>query len=430
MGLKVLLVGGGGREHALAWKIAQSPLVEKLYCAPGNPGIGTVAECVSINADDLPGLESLAVEKGMDLTVIGPEVPLVAGLADRLRAAGQAVFGPSCAAAAIEGSKAFMKDLFQRHNIPTASYRIFSEATAALDHVRRVGAPIVVKTSGLAAGKGAMVCHTLEEAEKAVHRAMIDQEFGDAGLEVVIEEFLTGEEVSFMALSDGENLLPLASAQDHKAVGEGDTGPNTGGMGAYSPAPIVTPALHQRIMDEVMQPTIRAMASEGRPYRGVLYAGLMIAGENIKVLEFNARLGDPEAQPLLVRMKSDIVPLLMASANGSLKGMEMEWDSRSALCVIMAAKGYPGGYPRDQRIGGLEEACRLQDVWVFHSGTRQEQDRILTAGGRVLGVTALGEDITQAWNRAYAGVDLIHWQDSYCRRDIGYRAMARERGEV
>lgn len=426
MGLKVLLVGGGGREHALAWKIAQSPLVEKLYCAPGNPGIGGVAQCVDIKAGDIVALEMFAVEKQIDLTVIGPEGPLVAGLADHLRAAGQAVFGPSASAAAIEGSKAFMKDLLQRHHIPTAGYAVFTKAKGALEYIRRQGVPIVVKTSGLASGKGAMVCHTLQEAEQAVHRAMVAREFGEAGREVVVEEFLTGEEVSFMAFADGEHLLPMASAQDHKAVGEEDTGPNTGGMGAYSPAPVLTPQLHERIMTEIMQPVIRAMADEGRPYRGVLYAGLMIDGDQLKVLEFNARFGDPETQPVLMRMQSDIVPFLMASADGSLAGMEIDWDPRPAVCVVMAAGGYPGSYRSDDVITGIDAAVQCQDVQVFHAGSRLDGGRIVTSGGRVLGVTGLGTTVTQARKVTYAAVDLIHWQDVYFRKDIAYRAISRE----
>ncbi|MBF0172323.1 MAG: phosphoribosylamine--glycine ligase [Magnetococcales bacterium] len=426
MNLKILLVGGGGREHALAWKIAQSPWVEKLYCAPGNPGIAGIAECVDIAAGDLEALEVFAVEKKIDLTVIGPEAPLVAGLADRLRAAGQAVFGPSASAAAIEGSKAFMKDLLQRHHIPTAGYQVFSQPKAALAYIRKQKIPIVVKASGLASGKGAMVCHSLKEAEEAVHRAMIAREFGAAGQEVVVEEFLTGEEVSFMAFADGERLLPLASAQDHKAIGEGDTGPNTGGMGAYSPAPIVTPGLHERIMSEIMEPVMRAMTMEGRPYRGLLYAGLMIDGDLLKVLEFNARFGDPETQPLLMRMRSDIVPHLLASASGTLAGMTIDWDPRPAVCVVMAAGGYPGSYAGNLPITGLQSVPPHGDVQVFHAGTRFDGGQVVTAGGRVLGVTGMGETITRARDVTYDVVHRIHWQDVYFRRDIAHRAIARE----
>ncbi|MBF0110320.1 MAG: phosphoribosylamine--glycine ligase [Magnetococcales bacterium] len=422
--MKILLVGGGGREHALAWKIAQSPRVGKLYCAPGNPGIAGVAECVALPVTDLDALERFAIEKNIDLTVIGPEAPLVGGLSDRLRAAGQAVFGPQSAAAALEGSKVFMKDFLHRHHIPTAGYHTFTEAEAALDHVGKQTIPIVVKASGLASGKGAMVCHSLKEAQHAIHRAMIAREFGDAGNEVVIEDFLTGEEVSFMAFADGERILPLASAQDHKAIGEGDTGPNTGGMGAYSPAPVVTPTLHERIVREIMEPVVRGMAREGRPYRGLLYAGLMVDGHTLKVLEFNARFGDPETQPLLARMRSDIVPLLLATANGSLEGMSIDWDPRPAICVVMAAGGYPGNHAILKPIEGLDAAARLKDILIFHAGTRRDNGRIVTAGGRVLGVTGLGMTITEARNRAYEAVALISWQDHYYRRDIAHRALS------
>ena len=428
MGKKILLVGAGGREHALAWKIAQSPLLEKLYCLPGNAGIAQLAECVAIDGDDLDAIKDFALKKKIDLAVIGPEVPLVAGLSDVLRDAGIDVFGPSKAAAAIEGSKSFMKGLFAKYNIPTAKHRVFTEAQEALAYVQAEGAPIVVKTSGLAAGKGAIVCQTVAEAQDAVKRIMLDREFGDAGDEVVVEGFLAGEELSFIAFVDGENVLPLAGSQDHKAVGEGDTGPNTGGMGAYSPAPLLTPALHQQVIDEVMIPTVRAMAAEGRPFKGVLYAGLMVDRGEIKVLEFNARFGDPETQPLLMRMKSDIVPLMQASASGSLAGLTIEWDPRTALCVVMAAGGYPGSYDKGLPIGGLEDAAAMDDVAVFHAGTKFSVDgsQITTAGGRVLGVTALGDGVVAAQKLAYAAVDKINWDNAYCRRDIGYRAVARE----
>jgi phosphoribosylamine---glycine ligase len=426
MGKKILLVGGGGREHALAWKIAQSPLLEKLYCAPGNAGIAQLAECVAIDGEDLPAVKQFVLAKGIDLVVIGPEGPLVAGLADVLREAGVAVFGPSKAAAAIEGSKSFMKGLFAKYNIPTAKHKVFTEPEAALDYIRQQGAPIVVKTSGLAAGKGAIVCQTLDAAYTAVRQIMVDRVFGSAGDEVVIEEFLAGEELSFIAFVDGENVLPLAGSQDHKAVGEGDSGLNTGGMGAYSPAPVLTEALHRQVIDEVMIPTVRAMAAEGRPFKGVLYAGLMVDQGKMKVLEFNARFGDPETQPLLMRMQSDIVPLMEASATGSLAGLTIEWDSRSALCVVMAAGGYPGSYAKGQSISGLQAAAVLEDVAVFHAGTQLVGEQVVTAGGRVLGVTALGDGVKAAQRQAYAGVDKIQWDDAYCRRDIGYRAVARE----
>ncbi len=429
MAMNLLLVGSGGREHTLAWKIAQSPLLGKLYCAPGNAGMAAMAavtECVGIDGEDLPAMTAFAVEKGIDLAVIGPEAPLVAGLGDALREAGIAVFGPSKAAAALEGSKAYMKGLLKRAGIPSAAYETFTDPQAALAYIRAQGAPIVVKTSGLAAGKGAIVCHTLAEAETAVDRIMVRREFGSAGDELVVESFLRGEEASFLALVDGEEVLPLAGSQDHKPIGEGDTGPNTGGMGAYSPTPALTPALYRKAMETVMRPAVRTMAAEGRPYRGVLYAGLMIDGGEIRVLEFNARFGDPETQPLLMRMKSDLVPLMMAAASGSLKGMTIDWDPRTALCVVMAAGGYPGAYEKGLPISGLRAAAGLADVEVFHAGTRAEGETVLTAGGRVLGVTALGDGVADAQRRAYEAVDRIEWQDCYCRRDIGYRAIARE----
>ncbi|MGN7611070.1 phosphoribosylamine--glycine ligase [Magnetococcales bacterium HHB-1] len=425
--MRILLVGSGGREHALAWKMSCSPLVEKIYCAPGNAGIAENAECVPIGAEDLPALREFAVEAEINLAVIGPEAPLTRGLADILRNEGVMVFGPSAAAAEIEGSKAFMKGLFAKYNIPTAEYAQFTEAEEALAYIRQQGAPIVVKTSGLAAGKGAIVCQTIEEAEQAIQQTMVDKIFGDAGDVVVVEAFLKGEEASFLALVDGEHILPLASSQDHKAVGEGDKGLNTGGMGAYSPAPVVTDTFHQRIMDEVMKPTVAAMAKEGRPYQGVLYAGVMIDGDDLKVLEFNARFGDPEAQPLLFRMKSDLVPLLVAAATGELKDKTIEWDDRVSLCVVMAAGGYPGSYNKGDKISGLEQVKTMgDDVHVFHAGTKSLSGEILSAGGRVLGVTALGKTVSEAQKRAYEAVDKISWSDVYYRRDIGYRAVARE----
>lgn len=425
--MKILLVGGGGREHALAWKIAQSPLVTKLYCAPGNAGIAAIAECVAMAGDDLLALQDFSVDAAIDLVVIGPEGPLVAGLADQLRHRGIAVFGPSQAAAAIEGSKVFMKSLFARYNIPTASYQSFRDPDLALAYVRSQGVPIVIKASGLAAGKGAIVCHTMVEAQQAIQHIMVERLFGQAGDQVVVEEFLRGEEVSFLALVDGEEILSLAGCQDHKAIGEGDVGPNTGGMGAYSPTPILTVELQERIMAQVMRPVVCAMVTEGHPYRGVLYAGLMIDDGDIRVLEFNARFGDPETQPLLMRMRSDLVPLLLACANGSLKGLAIDWDPRPALCVVMAAGGYPGSYGKGQVISGLEQVAQQQDVQVFHAGTNFHGGQTVTAGGRVLGVTALGTTIGKAQQRAYAAVEAIDWEAVYYRRDIGYRAIEREK---
>lgn len=427
MGLKVVLIGGGGREHALAWKILHSPMVEKLWCIPGNPGIAALVECLPLLADDWTGCVNFAVLHRVDLVVVGPEAPLTAGLADLLAAKGIPVFGPTKAAAAMEGSKVFMKDLLARHAIPTASYQTFRDPDAAWRYIQEQGVPIVVKTSGLAAGKGALVCHSLTAARSALDRIMIHREFGSAGDEIVVEGFLQGEEVSLLAFVDGETLIPLAGAQDHKAIGEGDTGPNTGGMGAYSPAPALTPELTQRAVQEILLPTVRAMASEGYPYRGILYAGLMIDQNQLQVLEFNVRFGDPECQPLLMRMQSDIMPLLLACATGSLAGMEVQWDPRAALCVVLAARGYPDSYSKGHPIFGLEQAARLSDVQVFHAGTRLDQGQVVTAGGRVLGVTALGHGVADAQRRAYEAVNCITWEGMQFRRDIGYRAVAREK---
>ncbi|MBF0426143.1 MAG: phosphoribosylamine--glycine ligase [Magnetococcales bacterium] len=423
--MRILVVGGGGREHALCWKIAQSPQVTHLFCAPGNAGIASIATCVAIAAEEVDVLCRFARDERIDLTVVGPEAPLVLGIVDRFRAAGLAIFGPDRAAAEIEGSKAFMKGLFAKYGIPTASYQLFTDPAAALAYVKGRSAPMVVKASGLAAGKGAIVCPTVADAVAAVERIMVTREFGVAGDQVVVEDFLQGEEASFMALVDGEHVLPLAGSQDHKAVFDGDTGPNTGGMGAYSPAPILTPRLHDLAMERVMYPTVRAMAAEGRPYRGLLYAGLMIDGEEMRVLEFNARFGDPETQPLLMRMQSDLVPLLQAAAVGSLRGMTITWDPRTALCVVMTAGGYPGSYEKDLPISGLEQAAAVPDAVVFHAGTRLQDGRVVTKGGRVLGVTALGVDAAAAQRVAYVAAERIHWPGVHYRRDIGYRAVGR-----
>ncbi|MBF0427363.1 MAG: phosphoribosylamine--glycine ligase [Magnetococcales bacterium] len=425
--MKVLLIGSGGREHALAWKIVQSPLVKTLWVAPGNPGIAAIATCIPIQAEKLDDLVAFAVEKAVDLVVVGPEIPLTAGIADLLRNQGIPVFGPSKAAAALEGSKAYMKDLLARHNIPSAPYRTFRDPESAWNYIQEQGAPIVVKTSGLAAGKGAIVCQTLDDAKQAVERIMVKREFGEAGNEIVVEGFLVGEEVSLLAFVDGERVVPLAGAQDHKAIWDGDTGPNTGGMGAYSPAPALTESLTQQAIDQILLPTVRAMAMEGTPYRGILYAGLMIDNGAIQVLEYNVRFGDPECQPLLMRMQSDIVPFLLACASGSLEGMTIQWDPRAALCVVLAAQGYPGSYPKGDPINGLDQGSPLIDVQIFHAGTRLEQNQVVTAGGRVLGVTALGHGVAEAQRRAYEAVARISWNGIQFRRDIGYRAIDRER---
>jgi phosphoribosylamine--glycine ligase len=423
--MKVLVVGSGGREHALVWKIAQSPLVEKVYCAPGNPGIASIAKNVPLQVDDLPGLLAFAKKEGIGLTVIGPELPLSLGIVDLFEEHGLKVFGARRNAALIEASKAFSKDLMKKYNVPTAFYEVFTEVEPALAFIRKHGAPIVVKADGLAAGKGVIVALTEDEAIAAVKEMLSGNSFGSAGSRVVIEEFLKGEEASFLAFTDGRNIIPLASAQDHKAVFDGDKGPNTGGMGAYSPAPVVTRAIHEKAMQEVMHRTVDGMAAEGRPYRGVLYAGLMIDGESVKTLEFNARFGDPECQPLLMRMKSDIVPILMAVADGDISGIEIEWHDMAAVCVVMAAKGYPGDYRKGDIISGLETAATIDDLVVFHAGTGEKDGQFVTKGGRVLGVTGRGVTVSAAIAKAYEGVATISWEGAHYRSDIGKKALGR-----
>jgi phosphoribosylamine--glycine ligase len=424
--MKVLVVGGGGREHALAWKIRQSPLVEKVFCAPGNAGIEREAECLPVAADDLPGLARLVKERGIELAVIGPEAPATLGLADRLQEQGVTVFGVSQAAAELEGSKIFAKELMRDAGIPTADFRVFNDAGQARAYVRGAARPQVVKADGLAAGKGVIVCRGREDAEAAVAEVMEKKAFGAAGNRLVVEDRLEGEEASFLAFTDGETVIPLASSQDHKAIYDGDQGPNTGGMGAYSPAPVVTAALHDHIMNQVMIPTVRAMKTMGRLYRGVLYAGIMVTADGPMTLEFNARFGDPETQPLLFRMQSDIVPLLLACARGNLAGMKIEWTPEPAVCVVMASSGYPGSYPKGMEIHGLEKADALPRAYVFHAGTAKKDGKIVTAGGRVLGVTARGQDITSAIYNAYEAVKLISWNGAYYRTDIGKKALARK----
>ena len=429
--MKVLVVGGGGREHALAWKVAQSPRVDRVVVAPGNAGTALEPgiENAQVSAEDIPGLLALAQREGVDLTLVGPEAPLVAGIVDAFEEAGLRIFGPHREAAQLEGSKAFTKDFLRRHGIPTAWYGVFSELDEALAYVREKGAPIVVKADGLAAGKGVVLAETVEQAEAAVRDMLAGNAFGEAGHRVVIEEYLQGEEASFICMVDGSHILPMASSQDHKAVGEGDTGPNTGGMGAYSPAPVVTPEMHERILREVIEPTVRGMAAEGRPYVGFLYAGLMITPEGVpRVLEYNVRFGDPETQPILMRLRSDFVDHLEAALEGRLHETRADWDPRAALGVVMAAGGYPGSYRKGDVIEGLE-LPDPEGVKVFHAGTALREDgRVVTAGGRVLCVTALGDSVTEAARRAYARVSQIHWPDAYYRRDIGHRAIAREAG--
>ncbi len=423
--MRILVVGGGGREHALCWALAASPLCDRLFCAPGNAGIARQADCVPIGAEDIDGLVAFARDQAIDYVVVGPEAPLVAGLADRLAAAGIKAFGPSAAAAALEGSKGFTKDLCAKYGIPTAAYGRFNDAEAAKAYLREQSVPIVVKADGLAAGKGVTVAQNLAEAEAAVEAALLDQTFGAAGAELVIEECLQGEEASFFALVDGETALPLASAQDHKQVGDGDTGPNTGGMGAYSPAPIMTAEMERRVLDEIIRPTVLAMREEGRPYKGVLYAGLMITADGPQLLEYNVRFGDPECQVLMVRLKSDLLPALVATTDGMLGAFDLRWHDEAALVVVMAAKGYPGSYDKGSEIRGLPDEEQDEQVVVFHAGTKAGDGAALLAnGGRVLGVTARGATVAEAQARAYAAVDRIDWPEGFCRRDIGWRAVA------
>ncbi len=421
--MKILVVGSGGREHALCWAIAASPLVEKLYCAPGNAGIAAAAECVAVGADDIDGLVRFATEHAIEFVVVGPEAPLVAGLVDRLEAAGVKAFGPSAEAAMLEASKGFTKDLCVKYGIPTAAYGRFTEIGPAKAYIREAGAPIVVKADGLAAGKGVIIAETAAEAEAAVDDMLGAGRFGAAGDEVVIEELLTGEEVSFFALVDGRHALPLVSAQDHKRVGDGEVGPNTGGMGAYSPAPIVTEAMEALIMERIITPTVAAMREEGRPYKGVLYAGLMIEDGVPTLLEYNIRFGDPECQVLMPRLMSDLLPALIAARDGVLDMFDLRWHDDAALSVVMASKGYPGAYETGSEIRGLEAAGALDGVTVFHAGTRGDGGRVLADGGRVLGVTALRPSIAEAQARAYEAVGRIDWPQGFCRRDIGWRAV-------
>ena len=423
--MKLLVVGAGGREHALCWKLAQSPKLTKLYAAPGNAGMASVADCVDVGAEDVAGLVDFARDKGIDLVVVGPEAPLVKGLADQLNEAGIPVFGPSAKAAQLEGSKGFTKDLCTRANIPTAAYGRFTNLDDALPYVGREGAPIVVKADGLAAGKGVTVAMTTDEALDAVREAF-DGRFGDAGTEVVIEDFLEGEEASFFALCDGTTALPLATAQDHKRVGDGDTGPNTGGMGAYSPAPVMTPELVDQVMATIIEPTLATMKADGMPYKGVLYAGLMITADGPELIEYNARFGDPECQVLMMRMESDLLELLYAAAKGELKGKRVAWRDDPALTVVMAAKGYPGAYDKGTAINGLDDAASNADVEIFHAGTAMQDGQLVATGGRVLNVTAVAPSVAQAQALAYAAIDKIDWPDGFCRRDIGWRAIERE----
>ena len=424
--MHILLLGSGGREHALAWKIAASPLVTKLWCAPGNAGIAREAECVAVDITDHVAVIDFCKRNAIDFVVVGPDAPIAAGMVDDLNAAGFKAFGPTRAAGRLESSKHFTKALCRDNHIPTAKYQHFSDAEAAKAYVRREGAPIVVKADGLAAGKGVVVAMSEQEALDAVDM-MFGGGFGDAGAEVVIEEFMEGEEASFFALCDGEHALPLATAQDHKRAFDGDTGPNTGGMGAYSPAPVMTDAINARVMDEMIMPTLRALKAMGAPYKGVLYAGVMVTKDGPKLVEYNARFGDPECQVLMLRMMSDILPALMACADGQLKNFSLRWYDDVALTVIMATKGYPGDYGKGSVIQGLDDAAKIEGVEIFHAGTISKDGQILACGGRVLNICASGKTVSEAQQRAYQAVDRIQWPEGFCRRDIGWQAVAREK---
>ena len=421
--MKVLVVGGGGREHSLVWKVSQSPRVTKIYAAPGNAGMAQLAECVPIKAEDIPGLLAFAKKQAIDLTIVGPEGPLSMGIVDEFTKTGLRIFGPSGKAAVIEASKQFSKDLMKKYHIPSAEYGVFTDRAAAEAYVREKGAPIVVKADGLAAGKGVVVAETVEEALKALDLIMSQKAFGRAGDRVVIEDCLKGEEASFMSFTDGQTVVPMASSQDRKRVFDGDKGPNTGGMGAYSPAPIVSKKLERKIMETIMVPTVRAMEKEGRLFKGVLYAGVMIHEGEAKVLEFNARFGDPETQPVMSRLDTDLIAIIEAIVNGTLSKIEVAWKPDSAVCVVMASGGYPGNYEKGKEITGLDKAAARENVMVFHSGTSQKNGKIITDGGRVLGVTGLGPVVAAAIDNAYAAVRDINFEGAHYRRDIGARAL-------
>ncbi len=424
--MRILVVGSGGREHALCWAIAASPLCTKLFCAPGNAGIAADAECVPVAAMDIAGIVALARREKIDFAVIGPEDPLAAGIVDALAAAGIKAFGPDKAAARLEGSKGFLKDFCARHGVPTAGYARFTDRDKAIAYVRAKGAPIVVKTDGLAAGKGVVVAMTVDEALAAIDASMLDGRFGAAGAELVIEGFLEGVEASFFALCDGEHALPLAGAQDHKRVGDGDTGPNTGGMGAYSPTPLIDAAMQERVMAEIIRPTLAGMKKEGSPFKGVLYAGLMIGKYGPQLIEFNVRFGDPETQVLIPRLKSDLLPALIASVDGGLDRFQLRWHDDTALCVVMAGEGYPGEPKKGTEIRGLDAAAKLPGVTVFHAATKADGARILANGGRVLGIVGRGKDAKAAQDAAYAAVDKVDWPGGFCRRDIGWQVVGRK----
>lgn len=431
--MKILLIGSGGREHALAWKLKQSKHCDKLFCAPGNAGIAEVAECVDVSSEDQDGILGFVKENEIDFVVVGPEPPLVDGLATKLRAANISVFGPNKQAAQLEGSKGFMKDFCARYNIPTAAYARFKSAEDAKKYVSKKGAPIVLKTDGLAAGKGVIIVQTIEEAHKNIDEMMSGQAFGSAGDELVIEEFMDGEELSYFALSDGENYLALTSAQDHKRVGDGDTGPNTGGMGAYSPARFMDDALEKKILDTIIAPTVEGMKKDGMPFQGILYAGLMVQNGVPRLIEYNIRFGDPECQPIMMRLESDLVEILLATDKGNLSDFKnnLKWSNKTALCVVMAANGYPGSYEKGTEIKNTAALLALEQTNLFHAGTMLDNSgALVNTGGRVLSVVGLGDTTSEAQLNAYKGVDLIEWKDGFCRRDIGWRDIEREKSKA
>ena len=421
--MKILVVGGGGREHALVWKLAQSPKADKIFCAPGNAGIARIAECVPIKADDIVALTDFAKKQKINLTVVGPEIALVAGITDAFERNGLKIFGPSKRASQLEGSKSYAKTFMQKYNIPTSNYGVFTEVSEARAFVKSTGVPLVVKADGLAAGKGVVICKSEADANSAIDAMLKRGEFGEAGHRIVIEEFLEGEEASFICISDGKTVLPLASSQDHKAVYDGDGGPNTGGMGAYSPAPVVTQDVHDKVMKDIIRPVIAGMEMEGRPYKGFIYAGLMISHGVPRVLEFNVRMGDPETQPLLTRMRTDMVELIDAAVQGQLDQKEVKWDSSASVCVVMTSRGYPGHYQKGYEIIGIEDAENVPGTVVFHSGTALRGGRYMTDGGRVLSVTSLGNGYREALDRAYDAVGKISWDGVHYRKDIGWRAL-------
>lgn len=423
--MKILVIGSGGREHALVWALSKSHAVKKIYCAPGNAGTAETAQNVPINPTDIGELLSFAKENKIDFTVVGPEAPLTLGIVDVFRRNGLKIFGPNREAAELEASKVFTKNFCKKYNIPTARAEVFSTVSDALSYAKNETYPLVVKADGLAQGKGVIICESYFEAEEAIRDILEKCKFGEAGNRLIVEEMLTGEEVSFLAFSDGNHVLPLASSQDHKRIGDGDLGPNTGGMGAYSPAPVVTADLYDRIMSRIVLPTVRGMVTEGRPFTGILYAGLMIRDKDPYLLEYNVRFGDPEAQPLLMRLKTDLFDVLQCAVEGNLNKIHLEWDPRPAVCVVMSQKGYPGPYTSGEKIIGIQDAEKLGEVKVFHAGTKIKDGEVVTAGGRVLGVTAIGSDISKAIENAYEAVDKIHWGSEYFRRDIGKKALQR-----